>query len=84
MKNPLLGEIRKLGLPIRCLAAFILLCVLVAVIGLVSAAITEPFHPALLLGFVIAGVLGHVAGSITFSGYAPRYLWFAHGPNRNT
>jgi hypothetical protein len=36
-----------------------------------------------LIGLVPVLLICHLSGSILFTGYAPKYLLFAHGPKSN-
>jgi hypothetical protein len=79
MKYPTKLDVKKLGLFIRILSAFIFICSLVVVIGLTFALFTEQFELGFLIGFTVTGLMLHISGCITFNGYAPKYLLFAHG-----
>lgn len=39
----------------------------------------EPFELMMVFGIFIGLVLSHISGSVMFTGFAPRYLLFAHG-----
>ena len=41
---------------------------------------TEPFELMMLFGIFIGLVLSHISGSVMATGFAPKYLLFAHGP----
>jgi hypothetical protein len=84
MKYPTEQDVKKVGPIIRGLSTFILLCSIIALAGLVFAAIIEPFHPLLIVGVIVIGLMSHVSANIVFKGYAPKYLLFAHGPKENT
>jgi len=84
MKYPTEQDVKKVGPIIRGLAAFILLCSIIAITGLLFAAFTEPFHPLLIIGAIVIGLMSHVSANIALNGYAPKYLLFAHGPKENT
>lgn len=79
MKYPTENDVKKLGPVIRVMAGFILFCGIFTAAVLVFVAITEPFHPSLFAGIALTSLMGHVAGSVAFKGYAPKYLLFAHG-----
>lgn len=78
MKYPTKHEVKKVGPVVRVLAVFIFLCSCLAAVGLVLAMVIEPFEPLMLLVIVVIGLMVHVSGSVVFSGYAPKYLLFAH------
>lgn len=80
MKYPTEHDVKKVGIFIRCLSAFIFICSLIATLGVVFAVITEPFEPLILIGFLVVSLMLHVSGMVTFKGYAPKYLLFAHAP----
>lgn len=80
MNYPTERDVKRLSPLMRGLAAFILLCSLVAFAGLIFAAVTEPFHPFILVGVLVLGLMTHFSGSVVFKGYAPKYLLFTHGP----
>jgi len=84
MSYPTEHDVKKIGPVVRGLAAFVLLCGLVAGAGLAYALVTEPFEPLMLVGAAVIGLMVHVVGSVVFRGYAPKYLLFAHGPQKNT
>jgi fatty acid desaturase len=78
------NDVKKLGPFIRVLAGFVLFCVILTIALLVFAAFTEPFHPFLLVGVPMLLVGAHVSGKVALTGYAPKYLLYAHGPKQNT
>jgi hypothetical protein len=80
MNYPTEGDVRKLGAVMRSLAGFILVCSILAGLGLGMALVTEPFHPIVLLAAAVIILMAHISGSVAFRGFAPRYLLFAHGP----
>jgi len=80
MSYPTERDVKKIGPVVRGLAAFVLLCGLVAGAGLAHALVTEPFELPMLVSATVIGLMGHVAGSVVFRGYAPKYFLFAHGP----
>jgi hypothetical protein len=84
MSYPTESDVEKLGPAIRGFACFLLLCALLAAAGLLFALVTEPFDYRILLGAAVTGIMVHVCGCVVFRGYAPKYLLFAHGPNKNT
>ena len=84
MNYPNENNVKKASSLFRVLAAFILLCNLLAGIGLVFALVTEPLEPVLLFGVAVIGIMLHVSGCVVFTGYAPKYLLFAHGSKQNT
>jgi hypothetical protein len=84
MNYPNENDVKKVSALFRLLAAFIILCSLLAGVGLVFAFMTEPPEPVLLIGVAVIGILLHVSGSVVFTGYAPKYLLFAHGTKRST
>jgi hypothetical protein len=72
-------DVNKLGIGYRVLAGFIFFCSLIALAGVVYAAVAEPFDWAIVYGSALVGVGLHVSGSVLFTGYAPFYLLSAHG-----
>jgi uncharacterized membrane protein YphA (DoxX/SURF4 family) len=80
MKYPTELDVIKLSLFVRCLACFIFICSLIAGIGLTFALFTEQFEFGFILGFTVVGFMLHISGSVTFKGYAPKYLLFGHAP----
>ena len=80
MNYPTEKNVSKMGPLIRTLAAVLLVFALIAVAGLIYALVSEPFHPAMLIFTALIGLMSHVAASVAFRGYAPKYLLFAHGP----
>lgn len=80
MKYPTENEVAKLSMGYRVLAGFILFCGLFAAVALVFAIVTEPFHPTAIIGVIVISVMLYVSGSIVFKGFAPKYLFFTHGP----
>ncbi|OUS69392.1 hypothetical protein B5G52_16880 [Pseudoalteromonas sp. A601] len=79
MKYPTESDVKKLSVLIRTLSAFIFLCSLIGVVSLTFALFTEQFELGFIIGFIVVGVMLHISGSVTFKGFAPRYLLFAHG-----
>lgn len=82
MKCPTKDDVEKLGLVYRLLAAFILFCGVITMPALLYALLTEPIHPLLFILAILIFILLHASFRITFSGFAPNYLLFAHGPKR--
>jgi uncharacterized membrane protein YphA (DoxX/SURF4 family) len=80
MKYPTELDVIKLSLFVRCLACFIFICSLIAGIGLTVALFTEQFEFGFILDFTVVGFMLHISGSVTFKGYAPKYLLFGHAP----
>ncbi|MDC9508828.1 MULTISPECIES: hypothetical protein [unclassified Pseudoalteromonas] len=80
MKYPTKTDVQKLGLFIRILASIIFTCSLFGALGLTFALFTEKFEFGFLIGFTVIGIMLHISGSVTFKGYAPKYLLFTHGP----
>lgn len=80
MKHPTKQGIKKIGPVMRGLAAFLFFCCLLAGGGLVFAVVTEPFELLMLAGMMVLGIMIHVSGSVVFTGYAPKYILFTHGP----
>ena len=72
-------NVKKLGIGIRILAGLIFLCGLIATAGIIYALLFEPFDSSVLVAIVVIGVMQHISGSVTFRGFAPKYLLFAHG-----
>ncbi len=80
MQNVTKDKIAKIKPIYRKLAAFVLILLALATVGLIYAIITEPFQPLMII-FVIMFALGwYVFGNIYLTGYAPKYLLFGHGP----
>lgn len=71
-------NIKKVGLVLRGLSIFILICGVLSAAGLVYAIVAEPFEYLMLVMLVVTGVMMHIFGTIGFTGYAPKYLLFAH------
>jgi len=63
MKYPTEKDVKKFSPIIRGLAALILLCSMIAFSGLVFAAVTEPFHPLLIVGVIVVGLMSHVSAN---------------------
>lgn len=76
-------EVNKVSLLFRVLAAFILLCNLIAGAGLAFAFVIEPFEPMLLFGAAAVGMMLYVSACIVFTGYTPNFLLFTHGKKPN-
>ncbi len=74
--------IQRLGVVSRVLSAFIFACSVLAMIAVVFALILEPFHYIAILVIPVFALMMHISGHITFNGYAPTYLLFAHGTVR--
>ena len=74
-------NVKKLSMFYRVLSAFILLVAMISAAGIIWAIINEPFHPVAVLGVLVILVLGHISGTVVFTGYAPKYLLFSHGPD---
>jgi len=62
----------------RVLAGFIFFIVAYRLIGLAFVLVNEPFDADLLYLVGIEVLVGHISGSVLFTGYAPGYLLFAH------
>ena len=77
------NDVEKLGLGIRVLAGIFFICTLVAAAWVIYAIFTEPFDPMILIYIVVCIIGGHVSGKVTFTGYAPTYLLFAHAPKKD-
>ncbi len=84
MNDPAKNDLNKVSPLIRVLAAFVLLCSLMAAAGLVFALVTEPLELMLFFFAIVIGVMLHVSGCVVFTGYAPKYLLFAHSSKQNT
>ena len=84
MNDPAKNDLNKVSPLIRVLAAFVLLCSLMAGAGLVFALVTEPLELMLFFFAIVIGVMLHVSGCVVFTGYAPKYLLFAHSSKQNT
>ncbi len=84
MNDPAKNDLNKVSPLIRVLAAFVLLCSLMAGAGLVFALVAEPIELMLLFFAIVIGVMLHVSGCVVFTGYAPKYLLFAHSSKQNT
>ena len=84
MKYPTQQDVKKVGPIIRVIATFIMLCTVIAFAGLLYAVFTEPFHPISIVGFIVIGIMNHASTNIALTGYAPKYLLFAHGKKQNT
>ena len=65
---------------IRALAWFIVLVGFVALAGALFFGVVIERDLRVVVFLVPVSVLIHVALSVAISGYAPRYLLFAHGP----
>ncbi len=72
-------KIQKLGFLIRSLCCFLFACSMLAFVGAVVAMVLEPFHFITIVGVLVSLIMGHVSGKILLTGYAPKYLLFAHG-----
>ncbi len=84
MNYPDKNDLNKVSPLIRVLAAFVLLCSFIAGAGLVFALVTEPLELMLSFFAIVLGVMLHVSGCVVVTGYAPKYLLFAHGSKQNT
>jgi hypothetical protein len=83
MKLPAENKVEKLGTIFRILSAFIFLVGILAAAGLAFFAIAkEPFQPQVLVASFVIFILLYVSGSVLFTGYAPKYLLFTHGPKK--
>lgn len=71
-------NVKKVGLVLRGLSIFILICGVLSGAGLIYAIVAEPFQYLVLVMLVVTGVTVHVFGTIGLTGYAPKYLLFAH------
>lgn len=76
------SELQKLGPLIRTLCLFICLCSALAFIFVIAAMIFEPFHYITLVVIPVFGLTLHISSNILFTGFAPKYLLFAHGKVR--
>lgn len=82
-KRPTKDEVEKLKVPYRILAGFILFVALLAGAPSLYFIFIAPIE-ALSFFFVFNLLfMIHVCGTIAFSGYAPNYLLFAHGPKKH-
>jgi hypothetical protein len=75
---------KKLGWFYRSLAGFFLACVIINAVGMLYAVFTEPFDTLFIFMAVFLIFTGHIGGSILFTGFAPKYLLFAHGPRKDS
>ncbi len=84
MNYPSKNDVNKVRTIFRVLAAIILLCGLLAGVNVMLAVVMESFEPAVWAGLAVVAIMSHVSGSVAFTGYAPKYLLFAHGSKQNT
>jgi hypothetical protein len=73
-------DIGRLGPVARVFAAWVFLSSLLTGYGVGQAIFREPFDPQMIVGVGFFGYVIHVSGSVTFRGYAPKYLQFSRGP----
>lgn len=74
--------VEKIRLGYRILAGFFLFCTIFGLIGISYAIYSEPFDYMLLIIFPLILLSSHISACLVFSGYAPRYLLFSHGPKK--
>lgn len=84
MNFPDKNDLNKVSPLMRVLAAFVLLCGFIASAGLVFVFFTEPLELMWFFLAIIVGIMVHASGSVVLTGYAPKYLLFAHGSKQNT
>lgn len=76
------SKVQKLGPVVRTLCSFLVLCAGLGLVAAITALILEPFHYTGLIAIAVCALMLHVSGYILFTGYAPKYLLFAHGKVR--
>ena len=76
------SELQKLGPVIRALCFFLVVLSVFSLLSVITALILEPFHYIGLIAIAVSVLMLHVSGSILFTGFAPKYLLFAHGKVR--
>lgn len=72
-------NIQKLGFLIRGMCLFLFVCSSISFVSAVTALIYESFHFIVVIAILVSLIMGHISGKILLSGYAPKYLLFAHG-----
>lgn len=76
------SELQKLGPAIRALCLLLVLGSGAALLTAITALLFEPFQFISLMAIAVSSLMLHVSGSILLTGFAPRYLLFAHGKVR--
>jgi ABC-type uncharacterized transport system fused permease/ATPase subunit len=72
-------QLAKVRVLFRILAGFFCVCCSLAIVLLIFTAFTEPFEFFLVYMFALLASGAYISGKITFTGYAPNFLLFAHG-----
>ncbi|WP_445771829.1 hypothetical protein [Rheinheimera sp.] len=72
-------QLAKVRMPFRVLAGFILLLSLFAVLATVFFAVTEPYDHIIWALSAAVLTMAYVSAHVAITGYAPKFLLFAHG-----
>lgn len=68
----------------RIASGFILLCTLLAAFGFIVELVVEPTRSTHIIGLAVVVLMFHINVKITFTGFAPKYLLFAHDEKYDT
>ena len=72
-------QLAKVRMPFRVLAGFILLLSLFAILATVFFAVTEPYDHIIWALSAVVLTMAYVSAHVAITGYAPKFLLFAHG-----
>ncbi len=72
-------QFAKVRTPFRVLSGFIFVLSFLLVPMIIFVGFTEPYDYFIWVVTAVVFLMGYISGHVTITGYAPKFLLFAHG-----